>query len=172
VAKPDTLLAWYRRLVAKKFDGSQHRQYPGRPRVAPEVETLVVRMARENTGCAMTASSEPCPIWLTTYPIRRWEIFCAAIHWIRPGTAGRADGRELYYLSLPDYESGPDGRAMSVEIAGDLAFRAGKPQPLGILPLVNAWDSSFDAKRFIVSVTKSGPQPYTVVMNSQAGLNR
>lgn len=50
VAKPDTILAWYRRLVAKKFDGSKHRQYPGRPTVAPEVEALVVRMARENTG--------------------------------------------------------------------------------------------------------------------------
>src|SRR6202140_2342810 len=50
VAKPDTILAWYRRLVAKKFDGSKHRQYPGRPAVAPEVEALVVRMARENTG--------------------------------------------------------------------------------------------------------------------------
>src|ERR1700692_982343 len=50
VAQPDTILAWYRRLVAKKFDGSQHRQYPGRPRVPPEVEVLVVRMARENSG--------------------------------------------------------------------------------------------------------------------------
>ena len=50
VAKPDTILAWYRRLVAKKFDGSKQRQYPGRPTVAPEVEALVVRMARENTG--------------------------------------------------------------------------------------------------------------------------
>jgi putative transposase len=50
VAKPDTILAWYRRLVAKKFDGSKQRQYPGRPAVAPEVEALVVRMARENTG--------------------------------------------------------------------------------------------------------------------------
>src|ERR1700686_3057357 len=50
VATPDTILAWYRRLVAKKFDGSNHRQYPGRPAVAPEVEALVVRMARENTG--------------------------------------------------------------------------------------------------------------------------
>jgi len=50
VAKPDTILAWYRRLVAKKFDGSKHRQYPGRPKVQPEVEALVVRMARENTG--------------------------------------------------------------------------------------------------------------------------
>src|SRR3984957_4050050 len=50
VAKPDTILAWYRRLVAKKFDGSKHRQYPGRPTVPPEVEALVVKMARENTG--------------------------------------------------------------------------------------------------------------------------
>jgi putative transposase len=50
VAKPDTILAWYRRLVAEKFDGSKQRQYPGRPTVPPEVEALVVRMARENTG--------------------------------------------------------------------------------------------------------------------------
>jgi putative transposase len=28
VAKLDTILAWYRRLIAQKFDGSQHRQYP------------------------------------------------------------------------------------------------------------------------------------------------
>src|SRR5918999_3376639 len=33
VAKPDTILAWYRRLIAQKFDGSKHRAYPGRPRV-------------------------------------------------------------------------------------------------------------------------------------------
>jgi hypothetical protein len=50
IAKPDTILAWYRKLVAKKFDGSKRRQYPGRPTVPPEVEALVVKMARENTG--------------------------------------------------------------------------------------------------------------------------
>ena len=50
VAKSDIILAWYRRLVATKFDGSKQRQYPGRPTVPPEVEALVVRMARENTG--------------------------------------------------------------------------------------------------------------------------
>jgi len=50
VARPDTILAWYRRLVAQKFDGSRHRTYPGRPRVSPEVEGLVVRFARENRG--------------------------------------------------------------------------------------------------------------------------
>jgi len=50
VAKPDTLLAWYRQLVAHKFDGSRRRRYPGRPRISSEVERLVVRMARENRG--------------------------------------------------------------------------------------------------------------------------
>src|SRR5438477_10699962 len=33
VAKPDTILAWYRKLVAGKFDGSKGRRGPGRPRV-------------------------------------------------------------------------------------------------------------------------------------------
>src|SRR5918993_4963885 len=50
VAKPDTILAWYRRLIAQKFDGSKYRSYPGRPRVEREVADLIVRMARENSG--------------------------------------------------------------------------------------------------------------------------
>src|ERR1700736_1710339 len=41
VAKPDTILAWYRRLIAQKFDGSKYRKYPGRPRIQPELEALV-----------------------------------------------------------------------------------------------------------------------------------
>jgi hypothetical protein len=47
-AKPDTILGWYQRLISHKFDGSRHRAYPGRPRVEPAVEALVVRFAREN----------------------------------------------------------------------------------------------------------------------------
>jgi len=50
VAKPDTILAWYRRLIARKFDGSKLRTSPGRPRIAPAVEALIVRFARENSG--------------------------------------------------------------------------------------------------------------------------
>jgi putative transposase len=49
VVKPDTLLGWYRRLIARKFDGSKSRRYPGRPRIDDEIEQLVVRMAKENT---------------------------------------------------------------------------------------------------------------------------
>ena len=50
VAQPDTILAWYRRLIAPKFDGSKHRAYPGRPRVDVATEALVVRMAQENSS--------------------------------------------------------------------------------------------------------------------------
>jgi transposase InsO family protein len=45
---PDTLLRWYQRLIAQKFDGSKQRAQLGRPRVAEEIEQLVVRMAEEN----------------------------------------------------------------------------------------------------------------------------
>src|SRR5262245_19579794 len=48
IVKPDTILSWHRTLVAKKFDGSTQRQSPGRPKIAPELEALVVRMAQEN----------------------------------------------------------------------------------------------------------------------------
>jgi hypothetical protein len=50
VARPDTILAWYRRLIAHKFDGSKRRRSPGRPRISTETEHLVLRLARENSG--------------------------------------------------------------------------------------------------------------------------
>ena len=50
VAKPDTILAWYWRLIARKFDSSKLRTSPGRLRIAPELEALIVRFARENSG--------------------------------------------------------------------------------------------------------------------------
>jgi putative transposase len=48
VARPDTILGWYRKLLACKFDGSKARRGPGRPRIKREVEQLIVRMANEN----------------------------------------------------------------------------------------------------------------------------
>jgi putative transposase len=47
IVTPDTLLAWHRKLIAHKYDGSAQRG-PGRPRTAGEIEALVVRMAQEN----------------------------------------------------------------------------------------------------------------------------
>jgi len=48
VALPDTILKWYRRLVALKFDGSREQRRVGRPPIDKEVEDLIVRMAKEN----------------------------------------------------------------------------------------------------------------------------
>ncbi len=47
-AKPETILGWYRKLIAKKFDGSKSRRSVGRPKVDQETERLIVQMAREN----------------------------------------------------------------------------------------------------------------------------
>ncbi len=44
---PDTVLRWFRRLIAKKYDGSKRRG-PGRPRTATSIAELVVGIAREN----------------------------------------------------------------------------------------------------------------------------
>ena len=48
IVKPNTILGWHRKLVAQKFDGSQQRQAPGRPRIDPELEALIVCIAQEN----------------------------------------------------------------------------------------------------------------------------
>ncbi len=47
IVTPDTILRWYRRLIAMKYDGSAHRGR-GRPATAQEIAELVVRMAVEN----------------------------------------------------------------------------------------------------------------------------
>ncbi len=47
IVTPDTLLRWYRRLVASKYDGSRRRR-PGRPLTAAALAKVVARMAREN----------------------------------------------------------------------------------------------------------------------------
>ena len=47
IVTPETLLAWHRRLIAMKYDGSGNRG-PGRPATSSEIRSLVVRMAEEN----------------------------------------------------------------------------------------------------------------------------
>ena len=49
IVTPETLLAWHRKLIAEKYDGSSFRT-PGRRRTREEVAALVVRMAEENRG--------------------------------------------------------------------------------------------------------------------------
>ncbi len=59
-AKPDTLMGWYRKLVARKFDRSKSHRYPDRPRIDPEVEQLVGRLAMEIADIA----PNPHEVWM------------------------------------------------------------------------------------------------------------
>jgi putative transposase len=65
IGTPDTILRWYRQLVAEKYGGS-HKRGPGRPRTRVDIAALIVRMANENPryvklpimcsrACAITA---------------------------------------------------------------------------------------------------------------------
>jgi transposase InsO family protein len=53
IVTPDTLLAWHRALIARKYDGHQRRG-PGRPPVMAEIRQWVVRMAAENPSWGYT----------------------------------------------------------------------------------------------------------------------
>ncbi len=53
IVTPNTILAWHRKLIARKYDSSAKRR-PGRPRVAEEIPKLTVRMARANPGWGYT----------------------------------------------------------------------------------------------------------------------
>jgi transposase InsO family protein len=100
VVTPDTILRWYRKLVAQKYDGSKRRR-PGRPTTKPNIAVLVVRMANENPTWGYTRirgglkhvghdvarntikailkdhGIEPAPERRTKMP---WKTFLAA-HW-------------------------------------------------------------------------------------------
>jgi len=54
IVTPDTLLRWYRELVAQKYDGSDRRG-PGRPRIAGEIQRRVGSRSRES----LTLPTEP-----------------------------------------------------------------------------------------------------------------
>ena len=53
IVTPDTLLRWYRNLVAKKYDGSAARG-PGRPPTKTDLAKLVAQVATANPGWGYT----------------------------------------------------------------------------------------------------------------------
>lgn len=55
IVKPETVMAWYRRLVAARYDSSKGRKRrPGRPPTAQTLKNLVCRIARENPAWGYT----------------------------------------------------------------------------------------------------------------------
>src|SRR6185295_336523 len=78
VARPDTILSWYRKLVARKFDGSKARRSPGRPRISREVEELIIRMASENRSWGYDRIAGALANLGTRFPIKRSAMSCGA----------------------------------------------------------------------------------------------
>ena len=106
VAQPDTILAWYRRLIAQKFDGSKHRSYPGRPRVGREVTDLIVRMARENSGWGYDRIVGALANLGHVFPIRRWAMYWAttALHLHRSGAKARLGKSSFQHIGTCSQE--------------------------------------------------------------------
>ena len=48
IVKPETIMEWFRRLVARKFDGSKFRKNAGRPKTDYKLESLILKFAEEN----------------------------------------------------------------------------------------------------------------------------
>jgi transposase len=75
---PATLLAWHRRLAAKKYDTSKRRK-PGRPPTVWSIARLVVRLARENPLWGhRRILGELVKLGVTVAPSTVWEILRAA----------------------------------------------------------------------------------------------
>jgi transposase len=75
---PATLLAWHRRLAAKKYDTSKRRK-PGRPPTIPSIARLVVRLAKENPLWGhRRIHGELTKLGVTVAPSTVWEILRAA----------------------------------------------------------------------------------------------
>jgi putative transposase len=73
-----TLLAWHRRLAARKYDTSNQRK-PGRPPTVPSIARLVVRLAKENPLWGYRRiHGELTKLGVTTAPSTVWEILHAA----------------------------------------------------------------------------------------------
>ena len=53
IVRPETLLMWFRKLVARKYDGSKKRS-PGRRRTPDETRNFVLRFADENATWGYT----------------------------------------------------------------------------------------------------------------------
>ena len=67
IVTPETLLAWHRRLIANKYDGSAQRK-PGRPRTSAEIEALSSVWPRKIETGVTTASWVRSRISATSCP--------------------------------------------------------------------------------------------------------
>jgi hypothetical protein len=95
IVTPETLMAWHRQPIAKKYDGTAQRG-PGRPKTTVALEALVVRLAEENQDWGYRRIQARCPIWGTKLHAARSLRFCNGTGSSRRRSgAGRRPGRSF-----------------------------------------------------------------------------
>jgi transposase InsO family protein len=100
IVKPETILAWHRTMVAKKFDGSPQRKALGRPKSTKRWKPWSCAWPKKIAPGATTGSSAP---WLTAGSpsvTRPWATSSSAMVW---------------HL-LPSARRPPRGKSLSVRI--------------------------------------------------------
>jgi transposase InsO family protein len=170
IVTPDTILRWYRKLIARKYDGSKRRG-PGRPRTGPDIARLVVRMATENPRwgytrirdalgelgheiCRNTVKRILQDRGITPAPERgsrtRWRTFLAA-HWEAFAAADFFTVEVLTLHGLVRYHV-----LFVMELATRRVHLAGiTPEPWGawmqrIGRDLTGWDGFLEGKRFLI----------------------
>lgn len=97
-----TILSWFRKLVAKKFDSSRDRRKVGRPRTPEEIEVLIVKMAEENPSWGYSRIVGA----LSNLGIKRCEETIAKIE-DRAGDLAKADADMAFVLLRTDTRACP-----------------------------------------------------------------
>jgi hypothetical protein len=171
VVTPDTLLRWYRALIAREYNGSKARR-AGRPRIPVDIEQLVLRMARDNPrwgytrirgalrnlgheiGCN-TIKRFLSENGIQPTPLRRkgmsWETFLKS-HW---GAIAAADffnvevftsvGLIRYFVLFV-----MDLKTRRVKIAGVFPQPAGRWMNQVARNLTDAFDGFLDETRYLI----------------------
>jgi hypothetical protein len=125
-ARPDSMLAWYRQLVAKKFHGCQQRRPAGRPRTNPEIEDLVVGWARENSVWGYTWTFSPATDSFTV-EVLTWRglVTYYVLFFI---SSGQPEGLHRWHHGSSDRMVGAlanPGHPVSDQIVGHILRRQG-----------------------------------------------
>jgi len=168
---PTTSLAWHRKLIAQKYDGSARRK-PGRPVTRKDLAALVVRMAEENRDwgyrriqgalsnlgheCARSTIAdilrrhgiEPAPernrktTWME-FLKRHWELIVAADFFTTEIWTAKGLTRYLVLLFI-------DLSTRKVEIAGIVSRANGLWMSQVGRNVTDAVDGILNGKRFLI----------------------
>jgi transposase InsO family protein len=75
LVRPDTILKWHRDLIAGRHAAASRPKRRGRPRTLRSIRTLVLRLARENTGWGYRrVRGELLTLGITVAPSTVWEM--------------------------------------------------------------------------------------------------